>query len=86
MTKEDLIKLIDQCCDDIFDRKEPLTNVKERLYQTLVKELDIQTSIRLSNVHDEYLQPELDKYINIKVEHATVKSDGITDIGNKLNK
>ena len=35
MTKEDLSKLIDECCDDIFDKKEPLANVKARLYYVL---------------------------------------------------
>jgi|DEB0MinimDraft_6_1074348.scaffolds.fasta_scaffold136691_2 hypothetical protein len=39
MTKEDLSKLINECCDDIFDRKEPLANVKARLYYTLEKQL-----------------------------------------------
>ena len=41
MTKEDLSKLIDECCDDIFDRKEPLANVKARLYYTLKKHLTL---------------------------------------------
>ena len=41
MTKEDLSKLIDECCDDIFDRKEPLVNVKARLYYTLKKQLTL---------------------------------------------
>jgi hypothetical protein len=41
MTKEDLSKLIDECCDDIFDRKEPLANVKARLYYTLKKQLTL---------------------------------------------
>jgi|TARA_R110000737_G_scaffold320782_1_gene332487 hypothetical protein len=41
MTKEDLSKLIDECCDDIFDRKEPLVNVKARLYYTLKNKLII---------------------------------------------
>lgn len=41
MTKEDLSKLIDECCDDIFDRKEPLANVKARLYYTLEKQLTL---------------------------------------------
>ena len=35
MTKEDLSKLINECCDDIFDKKEPLANVKARLYYVL---------------------------------------------------
>ena len=41
MTKEDLSKLINECCDDIFDRKEPLANVKARLYYTLKKQLTL---------------------------------------------
>tara|TARA_R110000787_G_scaffold54581_1_gene126875 strand:- start:54 stop:278 length:225 start_codon:yes stop_codon:yes gene_type:complete len=41
MTKEDLSKLIDECCDDIFDRKEPLVNVKARLYYVLKKQLTL---------------------------------------------
>jgi hypothetical protein len=41
MTKEDLSKLIDECCDDIFDKKEPLVNVKARLYYVLKKQLTL---------------------------------------------
>ena len=40
-TKEDLSKLIDECCDEIFDRKEPLANVKARLYYVLKKQLTL---------------------------------------------
>lgn len=39
MTKEDLWELIDECCDDIFDRNDLCANVKARLYYTLEKEL-----------------------------------------------
>ena len=35
MTKKNLWSLIDECCNDIFDKNEPLLNVKERLYHTL---------------------------------------------------
>ena len=35
MTDTELRKLIDECCDDIFDRLEPLANVKSRLYESL---------------------------------------------------
>ena len=41
MTKENLSKLINECCDDIFDKKEPLANVKARLYYTLKKQLTL---------------------------------------------
>ena len=41
MTKENLSKLINECCDDIFDKKEPLANVKARLYYTLEKQLTL---------------------------------------------
>jgi hypothetical protein len=46
MTKEDLSKLIDECCDDIFDRKEPLANVKARLYYTLKKQLTLTNVVK----------------------------------------
>ena len=36
----ELRKLIEECCDDIFDRNEPLANVKSRLFVTLSKELN----------------------------------------------
>lgn len=35
MTETELKKLIEDCCNDIFYRLEPLANVKSRLYQTL---------------------------------------------------
>ena len=35
MNETELKKLIEDCCNDIFDRLEPLSNVKSRLYQTL---------------------------------------------------
>jgi len=35
MTDTELKKLIEDCCNDIFDRLEPLANVKSRLYETL---------------------------------------------------
>ena len=34
MNETELKKLIEDCCNDIFDRLEPLANVKSRLYQT----------------------------------------------------
>jgi len=46
MTKEDLSKLINECCDAIFDRKEPLANVKARLYHTLEKQLTSQQPLK----------------------------------------
>ena len=35
MTDTELKKLIEDCCNDIFDRLEPLANVKSRLYTSL---------------------------------------------------
>lgn len=35
MTDTELKKLIEDCCDDIFNRLEPLANVKSRLYESL---------------------------------------------------
>jgi len=35
MTDKELLKLIEDCCNDIFDRLEPLANVKSRLYERL---------------------------------------------------
>ena len=35
MTDKELLKLIEDCCNDIFDRLEPLANVKSRLYESL---------------------------------------------------
>ena len=35
MTDTELKKLIEDCCNDIFDRLEPLANVKSRLYESL---------------------------------------------------
>jgi len=35
MTDKKLKELIEDCCNDIFDRLEPLANVKSRLYTSL---------------------------------------------------
>jgi len=35
MTDKELKELIEDCCNDIFDRLEPLANVKSRLYERL---------------------------------------------------
>ena len=35
MTDTELKELIEDCCNDIFDRLEPLANVKSRLYTSL---------------------------------------------------
>ena len=39
MKQEELKKLIEECCDDIFDRREPLANVKARLWESLKDEV-----------------------------------------------
>jgi hypothetical protein len=66
MTKEDLSKLIDECCDDIFDRKEPLANVKTRLYYTLKKQLTL-TDVGCSLPSKEAMYfKELEEYIEEK--------------------
>jgi len=41
MTQEELRILIEECCDDIFDRREPLANIKARLWYSLKDELKI---------------------------------------------
>ena len=35
MSDIELIELIEDCCNDAFDRLEPLSNVKSRLYTSL---------------------------------------------------
>jgi len=35
MNNTELKELIEDCCNDIFDRLEPLANVKSRLYTSL---------------------------------------------------
>jgi len=35
MNNTELKELIEDCCNDIFDRLEPLANVKSRLYESL---------------------------------------------------
>ena len=41
MTKDSLYSLIDECCNDICYKNEPLQNVKSRLYATLSNELKL---------------------------------------------
>ena len=62
MTKEDLSKLINECCDDIFDRKEPLANVKARLYYVLKKQLtltDVSQQRELLKAYTKWLDDKL---------------------------
>lgn len=40
MKNNELKVLIDECCNDIFDRLEPLANVKSRLYESLKTPVD----------------------------------------------
>jgi hypothetical protein len=40
---KELHKLIDECCDDIFYRREPLANVKARLYHTIKEKFTFNT-------------------------------------------
>lgn len=35
MSDIELIELIEDCCNDIFNRREPFANVKSRLYTSL---------------------------------------------------
>ena len=46
MTDTELKKLIEDCCDDIFNRLEPLANVKSRLYESLKTALIIDVVLR----------------------------------------
>jgi len=48
MDKKELKILIEECCNDIFERLEPLANVKERLYRTLEDKLRLNDVVRQS--------------------------------------
>ena len=39
MKDSELWELISECCDDIFNKLEPVANVKNRLYVEIYKEL-----------------------------------------------
>jgi len=46
MDKDELRELIEECCDDIFYRREPLANVKSRLSYTLEEQLHTEDIIK----------------------------------------
>ena len=75
MTKEDLSKLIDECCDDIFDRKEPLVNVKARLYYTLKKQLTLTDVSQRSELYFAFME-EYNALMG-KSEHQILKEEVI---------
>jgi hypothetical protein len=58
MKKQELADLIDECCDDIFERREPVTNVKARLYYTLKEHLKIKTMTLTINYREVELEIE----------------------------
>ena len=71
MTDNELKELIEDCCNDIFDRLEPLANVKSRLYDSL------KPSINCSSLEDlEHLiswnltKNHTDRYGVIKGRHS----------------
>ena len=75
MTKENLSKLINECCDDIFDKKEPLANVKARLYYTLEKQLTLTDVSQRSKLYFAFMQ-EYNTLMG-KSEHQILKEEVI---------
>ena len=67
MKDKELIKLIEECCNDIFDRTEPLSNVKSRLYETLKDKVKL-TEPEVSISFKEKLKTKIEEFTKDKLE------------------